>query len=103
MKLLAITSYPAEAAATRFRVDQFIRPLSGKGIEVDLMPFFSAEQFRGLYAGGGIADKLFGITGSVADRITTMFWVGKYDLLFIQREAMPFGKACASMMGASSS
>lgn len=91
MKVLALSSYPVEAAATRFRVGQYVEPLADQGIEIDLRPFLSGEQFRSLYSGSGLAGKLAGTAGSIAKRIRELASASRYDLLFVQREAMPFG------------
>lgn len=91
MKVLALSSYPVEAAATRFRVGQYVESLAKHGIEIDLRPFLSGDQFRSLYSGGGIAGKLAGTAGSIARRINELASASRYDLLLVQREAMPFG------------
>lgn len=91
MKVLALSSYPVEAAATRFRVGQYVGPLADQEIEIDLRPFLSGGQFRSLYNGSGLAGKLAGTAGSIAGRIKELASASRYDLLFVQREAMPFG------------
>lgn len=91
MKVLALSSYPVEAAATRFRVGQYVVPLAERGIDIELRPFLSGNQFRSLYSGGGIVGKLAGTVASIARRITELASASKYDLLLVQREAMPFG------------
>lgn len=93
MRILALSSYPREAAATRFRVEQFIGPLAERGIELDLKPFLSNKQFLDLYVNSGIVNKLVGTTSSVAKRVIELGATKKHELLFIQREAMPFGPA----------
>jgi glycosyltransferase involved in cell wall biosynthesis len=93
MKVLTLATYPSEAAATRFRVEQFVQPLVSRGINIDVRPFLSGEQFGSLYREGGTAGKLIGMAGSVVRRIGGLLSTGRYDLLFIQREAMPFGPA----------
>lgn len=91
MKVLALCTFPTEAAATRFRVGQFVEPLREKGIEVDVRPFLNGEQFRAMYSGGGSAGKLAGVARALVGRLGGLVAAGKYDLLFVQREAMPFG------------
>lgn len=93
MKILALTSYPEEAAATRFRVGQFIGPLATRGIEIELRPFLDGDQFRSLYRSGNTAAKLAGMAGSISKRIGGLANARQYDLLFVQREAMFFGPA----------
>jgi glycosyltransferase involved in cell wall biosynthesis len=91
MKVLALSSYPVESAATRFRVGQYVAPLAERGIEIDVRPFLSGAQFRSLYSGSGFVGKLAGTAGSIARRVGELSTASGYDLLFVQREAMPFG------------
>ena len=49
MKVLALCTYPVEAAATRYRVAQFIEPLKQRGIELTLRPLLDARAFGTLY------------------------------------------------------
>jgi len=91
MRILALTSYPREAAATRFRVEQFVGPLRERGIEVDLSPFLSAGQFAVMYKPGGSLQKAAGIARSVLRRLVETRKLRDYDLLSVQREAMFFG------------
>lgn len=91
LNVLALSSYPKEAAATRFRVEQFVGPLRERGIELELSPFLSAEQFAEMYKPGGSLKKAAGIARSFFRRVAEATRVGRYDLLFVQREAMFFG------------
>jgi glycosyltransferase involved in cell wall biosynthesis len=91
MRILALSNHPRQAAATRFRVEQFIAPLSERGIEVDLRPFLSEELFTAMYRRGNLAGKAAGIARSLAKRTIDIASVRRYDLLFVQREAMFFG------------
>jgi len=93
MKVLALCSYPTEAAATRFRMVQFVEPLRARGIELEIRPFLSERQFRELYEPGGLLPKTFGMLGPVLGRIRELARVRKYDLILVQREAMMFGPA----------
>lgn len=91
MRILCLASYPKEAAATRFRAGQFIGPLRERGIELELSPFLSAAQFNDLYKPGGTLKKAKGIAASFLRKMAEAVRVKKYDLLFVQREAMFFG------------
>ncbi len=92
-RVLGLCSYPVEAAATRFRMAQFIGPLREHGIELDIKPFLDSVQFGDFYKGRGITGKLFGMLGPLSRRIAGISDVRKFDLLFVQREAMFFGPA----------
>lgn len=93
MKVLALSSYPAEAAATRFRIEQLIEPLKERGIEIELSPFLDAEAFKLLYKQGSPFAKLKKIASGLTRRTGLLFGLRGYDLLFVQREAMFFGPA----------
>lgn len=93
MRVLALSSYPKESAATRFRVEQFIGPLLERGIELDVRPFLTSVQFAGQYSGKGLFRKAFELVPAVARRFGELAGLRKYDLIFVQREAMFFGPA----------
>jgi len=93
MRVLGLTSYPVESAATRFRVGQFVGPLRQRGIELELSPFLDGDQFAGMYSPGGGLRKAAGLIPPFFRRLSEVFSAGRYDLLFVQREAMFFGPA----------
>lgn len=73
MRVLALCSYPQVAAATRFRVEQFVGPLRERGIEIDLRPFLTDRQFEQMCSGGNVIGKAAGLVGSVAKRFGDVF------------------------------
>src|SRR5687767_12784531 len=91
MRVLALSSYPVEAAATRFRVQQFIEPLRQRGIEIELSPFLDENSFRRFYTAGGATKKAVAVLGGTIRRASQTVRFKQYDLLMVQREAMPFG------------
>lgn len=93
MRILALSSFPVNAAATRFRVAQFIEPFKDLGHEIVLSPFLTNEQFRNIYLGGGSVRKISSLFRSILRRVSEIGKVRKFDVIFIQREAMIFGPA----------
>ena len=93
MKVLGLASYPIEAAATRYRLAQFVEPLKERGIALDVRPFLDSAQFHALYGGGPKLSTLLSLERSVRGRLADVFRARRYDLLFVQREAMFFGPA----------
>ncbi len=91
MKVLGICTFPIEAAATRFRMAQFVDPLREHGIELTINSFLNSRQFGDFYKGRGIAGKILGMIGPLSKRTADILEVRQYDLLFVQREAMFFG------------
>src|SRR5688572_2263890 len=91
MQVLAFASYPVEAAATRYRLHQFIKPLAERGIEVTLHPFLDSNEFAALYRSGSALQTAVGLTKASARRLADVMDARKADVIFIQREAMIIG------------
>lgn len=93
MRVLGLCSYPVSAAATRFRMEQFVEPLRARGIELEIKPFVDETQFAAFYAKGGAVGKAFGLAGSILRRFALLATARRYDVLLVQREAAMFGPA----------
>jgi glycosyltransferase involved in cell wall biosynthesis len=91
MKVLALASYPVEAAATRYRVQQFIKPLADRGIAVEIHPFLNSKQFQELYRRQAMMKVAAGLIKSGVQRLTEIVAARQADVILIQREAMLFG------------
>jgi glycosyltransferase involved in cell wall biosynthesis len=93
LKVLAVCAFPHEAAATRFRLSQYVEPLKERNIELTISPFLRSAQFQKLYESGGSIEKAFSLMRSVLRRVAELPTLRKYDLVLVQREAMLFGPA----------
>ena len=91
MKVLAVCSYPTEAAATRFRIEQYAVPLSERGITLSVSPFFESRQFRDFYKKGSGLTKSISTILPLIKRVTRSFTLSEFDVLLVQRESMFFG------------
>jgi glycosyltransferase involved in cell wall biosynthesis len=91
MKVMALASYPIEAAATRYRLSQFVEPLRERGIEMSIHPFLDAQSFQALYRRRSWPRTVWGLFKSSLGRITDLFRAANADVILIQREAMMFG------------
>jgi glycosyltransferase involved in cell wall biosynthesis len=91
MKVLALASYPIEAAATRYRLQQFVVPLAARDIWLTIHPFLDSKLFKNLYRREAIAGTAAGLLKSAILRLQDLLAVRKTDVLMIQREAMLFG------------
>src|SRR5437016_347322 len=91
MKVLALTSYPVEAAATRFRLQQFVGPLAERGITLEIRPFVDSKLFQRLYRQESFARNAAGLLKSSLLRLTDVLSARQADVILIQREAMIFG------------
>jgi glycosyltransferase involved in cell wall biosynthesis len=91
MKVLAFASYPIEAAATRYRLQQFLGPLADRGISLTIKPFLDSKSFDSLYRRRALAATGWGLLKAMARRIGDVDMTRKADVILIQREAMIFG------------
>lgn len=89
-KILFITPYPQqEAPSQRFRFEQYISLLP-KEWKLAFRPFFNQKAWQALYGGSAITKGLYTLWGFVK-RLVLLLSVGKYDRVFIHREATPIG------------
>lgn len=91
MRVLGLASYPVEAAATRFRMMQFVEPLAQQGIELSVYPFIDSRLHGSLYQRSQLLRTACGLTLASMRRVRELWRARKADLLFVQREAMMFG------------
>lgn len=91
MRVLALASYPVEAASSRYRIVQFIEPLARRGIEVSFSPFLDANLFESLYEPGKLLLRLPHLAIRTLRQFGAVWRARKYDVVFVQREAMLFG------------
>lgn len=91
MKVLGLASYPIEAAATRYRLIQFIEPLAKRGIELTARPFLNSKAFANLYNRSALPSTVLSLSGSTIRRMIEISDIRSFDVLFVQREAMLFG------------
>lgn len=91
MKVLALASYPIEAAATRYRLAQFVDPLAERGITLTICPFLDSKLFASLYQWGQLPRTAFGLMRAGLKRLKDVLAAQRADVLLVQREAMNFG------------
>jgi glycosyltransferase involved in cell wall biosynthesis len=91
MRVLGLATYPVEAAATRFRMIQFIEPLAREGIELSVYPFLDSRLHTSLYKRSQWPRTTAGLALATVRRVRELFRARKADVLFVQREAMMFG------------
>lgn len=91
MRVLGLATYPVEAAATRFRLIQFIEPLAEQGIELSVYPFIDSRLHGSLYNRSHWPRTASGLALASLRRGREVWRARKADLLFVQREAMLFG------------
>ncbi len=91
LRVLALASYPIEAAATRYRVAQYAPWLAARGIDVELQTFFSGDVFAILYERGHWRKKVTGLLTALVRSPRALLRAARADLVWIQREALPLG------------
>lgn len=91
MRVLGLATYPVEAAATRFRMVQFIEPLARQGIELDVYPFIDSRLYGSLYQRSQWPRTSLGLVLASIRRVRELWRARKADVVFVQREAMMFG------------
>lgn len=91
MKVLGLASYPVEAAATRYRLQQFVEPLSERGITLTIHPFLTSALFEQFYRREALPSTVVGMLKSALMRLGDVLTANKADVILVQREAMLFG------------
>src|SRR3954454_10164101 len=91
MKVLALASYPVEAAATRYRLQQFVAPLAERGISLDVRPFLDSRLFTTLYRRDNLPRTALGVLKASLERLGDVWGADDADVVLVQREAMLFG------------
>jgi len=91
VRVLALSAYPVEAAATRFRLSQYVEPLAARGIELDIRPFIDSDLFAILYERRHAARVAVSLMFSAARRLRDAMAARGAQVLLVQREAMLLG------------
>jgi glycosyltransferase involved in cell wall biosynthesis len=91
MEVLAFASYPIEAAATRYRLEQFVGPLAERGINLRVRPFLDSRLFASLYRRGELPRTAVGMMRSALRRLGDVLAARGADVILVQREAMMIG------------
>jgi glycosyltransferase involved in cell wall biosynthesis len=91
IRVLALASYPVEAASSRYRIVQFIEPLAKHGIDVTFSPFLDAPLFAALYKPNRLSRNLPRLVVRTFARLGSAILAARADVVFVQREAMLFG------------
>lgn len=91
-KIAIIAPYPfGQAPSQRFRFEQYIDFLKASELEIDFFPFLDDRGWKTLYKEGSVFQKAMAMLRSFARRFLLLFKLGKYDFVFIHREASMIG------------
>ena len=91
MRVLGLASYPVQAAATRYRLEQFVQPLKEYGITLSVRPFLSSKTFHQLYKRNALLSTGVGLMNSAFTRATDLGRLRTTDVVLVQREAAILG------------
>ena len=91
LRVLALATYPVEAAASRYRIVQFTESLAARGIDLTFSPFLDRRLFDVLYEPGKLARSAPRLGWKVLRRFADVVRAAKADVVWIQREAMLLG------------
>jgi len=92
VKVLFVCPYPTGTAASqRFRFEQYFPLLQALGVAYATAPFLSHRAWQVLYRKGHTWAKIMAVLGGFLRRLGWLFYVGRYDLVFVHREATPLG------------
>jgi len=91
MNVLGLSSYPVEAAATRYRLEQFVGPLADRGITLTVRPFLNSKAFEMLYQRRALPYTSLALIKSGLRRLKDLLSLSQTDVVLVQREAMLFG------------
>jgi glycosyltransferase involved in cell wall biosynthesis len=91
VRALFLVPWPSDAASTRLRAEQYFPHLRQQGIEPILRPFISPNLYRVVYRRGRVALKMVHVVLSTLRRVRDVLDADKADVVFVHREAFPFG------------
>lgn len=91
IKVLLLTNHPVEDASCRQRVYQYRPFLEEHGVECIVRPFTPPQLFRILHARGQYSRKLLYFCLAFLGRLSDLFRAFDVDVVFVHREAFPFG------------
>ena len=87
--VLALTRYDLMGASSRVRFALYKAALAEAGYQMDFSPFFDHVYLRSLYHNRG-SDRLAGVVQAYFRRLAAIFKARRYDLLWIEKELLPF-------------
>lgn len=91
LKVLAVCPFPADFPSTRYRLLQYIEPLRKHGIDLAIRPFLDDDEYRRYFDDPRLFARLATVAAPIARRFGDIVRSSKADVVFIQREAAPFG------------
>jgi glycosyltransferase involved in cell wall biosynthesis len=91
MRVLLLSRYDRLGASSRLRSYQYLSYLIQRGVEVEVSPLFDDAYVRGLYT-RKVSKWL--VVLAYMQRISRLFSAQTYDLIWIEKEALPWLPIC---------
>jgi glycosyltransferase involved in cell wall biosynthesis len=92
MRILFLAPYPVnESPSQRYRFEHYLEKLAQQGILFDYKPFLSRSAWKIFFKPGHYLHKTGSLLGGFLRRWILMTRIGKYDYVYIHREAAPVG------------
>jgi glycosyltransferase involved in cell wall biosynthesis len=88
MKLLILTRYAYDGASSRYRFYQYLRLLESNNIEIIVQPLFSDSYVKNI--GNRKGKQYLEIIFSYLKRINFLILNSKFDLIFMEKEILPW-------------
>ena len=92
MKILFLAPYPAyESPSQRYRFEHYLDKLEAEGITYSYKPFLSKKAWLYFFKPGHYFKKTIAVIAGYLRRWGLMFTLGRYDFVYVHREAAPIG------------
>lgn len=91
LKVLFLTRYPCEGASSRYRVFQYVPHLERLGVTCTVQSFMNSRMYRLSFAPGRTPAKMVATLLATLRRIWALRRFKHYDIIYLQRELLPFG------------
>lgn len=88
VKALFLTKYGVMGASSRLRTIQYLPKFRNAGLQTDVQSLFSDEVLAERYKNGRYS--VWAVGRSIANRIAAMLQRKKFDVLWIEKEALPW-------------
>lgn len=90
-RILFLTRYPIEGASSRYRVFQYLPHLRARGIRFTVQSFMDTPMYQMSLSSGRTLEKGIATLRAVFRRLRALSHWRSYDILYLQRELLPFG------------
>src|SRR5690606_26783387 len=91
--VLFLTRYPVAGASSRYRVYQYLPYLKAEGIALEVQSFMDDALYALSFSPGRTAAKVARSVLAVARRLLVLTRFRSFDVIYMQRELLPFGPA----------